>query len=70
MVQVEDIEAHFEHAVSCGAKVIRPPADYPFGERQYTVEDIGGHLWTFTQTIADIDPRDWGGVMPGDRPNQ
>ena len=24
--------------------------------------DIGGHRWTFSQTIADVDPADWGGT--------
>jgi hypothetical protein len=47
----------------------RPPASspcctetHPFGERQYTAADPGGHVWTVSQTIADVDPRDWGGV--------
>jgi len=42
---------------------ISPPTDYPYGERQYSVEDIGGHLWTFSQTIADVDPNVWGGIL-------
>jgi len=28
-----------------------------------TLVDIGGHTWTFSQTIADIDPADWGGEL-------
>jgi uncharacterized glyoxalase superfamily protein PhnB len=32
----------------------------PFGERLYSVEDVGGHRWTFSQSIADIAPEDWG----------
>jgi uncharacterized glyoxalase superfamily protein PhnB len=40
---------------------VREPADHPYGERQYNVEDLAGHVWTFTQSIADADPRDWGG---------
>jgi len=38
-------------------------ADYPYGERQYTVEDPGGHRWTFSQTIADVAPEKWGGAL-------
>ena len=64
MVRVEDVDAHHERARSNGARVLRPPADYPYGERQYSVVDSGGHAWTFTQSIADVDPRDWGG-SPG-----
>ena len=47
-----------------GAQILRPPADHPFGERQYTAVDIGGHRWTFSQTIADVDPASWGGLVP------
>ncbi|OGO27382.1 MAG: glyoxalase [Chloroflexi bacterium RBG_16_54_11] len=63
MVHVDDLGHHLERAVECSARVISPPADYPFGERQYTVQDIGGHTWTFSQTIADVDPKEWGGVL-------
>ena len=62
LTHVEDVDSHFERVKKSGAKIVSPPTDYPFGERQYTVEDIGGHRWTFSQTIADIDPKDWGGI--------
>ena len=42
-----------------------PPTDFPYGERQYSVEDPGGHRWTFSQSIADVDPRTWGGEPRG-----
>jgi len=64
MVRIENVDRHCEHAIRQGAKIIRPPADYPYGERQYSVEDFAGHRWNFTQTIADVDPRAWGGT-PG-----
>jgi uncharacterized glyoxalase superfamily protein PhnB len=64
MVRVEDAHGHHERARQRGARILRPPVDYPYGERQYTVEDLGGHYWTFSQSIADIDPNDWGGT-PG-----
>jgi hypothetical protein len=35
---------------------------YPFGECQYGVVDPGGHRWTFSQSIADLAPEDWGGT--------
>ena len=34
-----------------------------YGERQYNAEDFAGHRWDFTQTIADVDPKDWGGTL-------
>jgi uncharacterized glyoxalase superfamily protein PhnB len=62
LVRVDDVDGHFERSKQFGAHIVRPPADHPFGERQYTVEDPGGHRWTFSQTIADVDPASWGGT--------
>jgi uncharacterized glyoxalase superfamily protein PhnB len=64
MVRVENVDSHHDHAIQHGARVLDPPADYPFGERQYIVEDFAGHRWTFSQSIANVDPKDWGGT-PG-----
>lgn len=64
MVRVEDVDRHHERAKARGARILRPPNDYPYGERQYTVEDLGGHCWTFSQSIADVAPEEWGGT-PG-----
>lgn len=36
---------------------------FPYGERQYTVRDIGGHIWTFSESVADIDRGSWGGMV-------
>ena len=63
MVRIENADRHCEQASRYGAKIIRPPTDYPFGERQYTVEDFAGRRWTFSQSIADIDPSTWGGTI-------
>jgi uncharacterized glyoxalase superfamily protein PhnB len=62
MIRVEDVERLLARAVAQGAVVLRPPADYPYGERQCTVRDPGGHVWTFSQSIADVDPAAWGGT--------
>jgi uncharacterized glyoxalase superfamily protein PhnB len=59
-VHVEDVDGHYEHARQNGAHIVKLPADMPFGERQYTVEDLGGHRWTFSQSIADVAPEAWG----------
>jgi uncharacterized glyoxalase superfamily protein PhnB len=64
LVRVEDADAHHERARSHGARIIRPPEDHSYGERQYTAADLAGHRWTFSQTIADVAPEDWGGT-PG-----
>jgi len=62
MIRVENVQQHYAHAVQQGVNILSPPADFPYGERQYTAADIGGHTWTFTQSIADLAPEDWGGV--------
>lgn len=59
-IHVEDVDRHFEHAKEIGARILEPPTNKPFGERQYTVEDPGGHRWTFSQSIADVAPEEWG----------
>jgi uncharacterized glyoxalase superfamily protein PhnB len=63
LVRVSDANAHHAKAAARGAKILSPPADYPYGERQYSVEDLGGRRWTFSQSIADSDPASWGGEL-------
>ena len=63
MVRVEDARAHCEHAQECGARIIMEPTDFEFGERQYMAEDLAGHQWVFTETLADVDPEEWGGRL-------
>jgi hypothetical protein len=40
--------------------VVALPTDHPYGERECTVEDLAGHRWQFTETIADVAPEDFG----------
>jgi uncharacterized glyoxalase superfamily protein PhnB len=61
MVRVDDVDAHHRRAAEFGARVLDAPADFPYGERQYTAEDVAGHRWTFSETIADVAPEEWGG---------
>lgn len=61
MVRVNNVDAHYERARTC-VHVLREPTDYPYGERQYNVEDFAGHHWCFSPSNADVDPRDWGGT--------
>lgn len=62
MVRVDDVDAHHRRAREFGARVVSAPAEFPYGERQYTAEDPAGHRWTFSETIADVAPEEWGGV--------
>ena len=63
MVRVEDARAHCMQAKAHGAAIIQEPADYPYGERQYSARDFAGYIWTFSQSIADVDPTTWGGLL-------
>jgi uncharacterized glyoxalase superfamily protein PhnB len=62
MVRVDDAHAHCEGAREHGARIVMEPTDFEYGERQYTAEDIAGHQWTFSQTLADVAPEEWGGT--------
>ena len=63
LVRVDDADAHHERARAAGARISSPPTTYPFGERQYSAQDPFGHRWTFSQSVADVDPREWGGSL-------
>jgi uncharacterized glyoxalase superfamily protein PhnB len=61
MVRVADVDAHFARAKAAGAAVLGAPTTHMFGERQYAVLDCAGHRWVFSQSVADVDPAEWGG---------
>jgi uncharacterized glyoxalase superfamily protein PhnB len=61
LVRVEDADAHCERARAHGARILMEPTDFEYGERQYAAEDHAGHRWTFSQTLADVEPESWGG---------
>lgn len=63
MVRVPDARAHCERARRHGARILMEPTDFEYGERQYHCADLAGHQWTFSQTLADISPSDWGGEL-------
>jgi uncharacterized glyoxalase superfamily protein PhnB len=61
LVRVDDARAHCERARANGARILMEPTDMAFGERQYNAEDPAGHQWTFSETLADVAPEEWGG---------
>ena len=63
MVRVDDVDAHHRQAQEHGATILAAPTTWPYGERQYKAEDPGGHTWTFSQSVADVHPGDWGGEL-------
>jgi uncharacterized glyoxalase superfamily protein PhnB len=65
LVRVADARAHCERAREHGAQILMEPTDFEYGERQYTAEDPAGHQWTFSETLADVAPEEWGGTSVG-----
>ena len=63
MVRVSSVDAHCRLATQGGARVLAEPTTQPYGERQYSVADLVGRTWTFSETVADVHPGTWGGVM-------
>ena len=61
MMRVADVDIHYARVKASGAKILGAPETYFYGERQYSVEDIDGHIWTFSQSVADVAPEEWGG---------
>jgi uncharacterized glyoxalase superfamily protein PhnB len=59
-VRVKDVGAQFERACAHGARVLEPPTDREYGERDCTVEDVAGHRWQFAETVQDVAPEDYG----------
>ena len=60
-VRVDDARAHCGRARNAGARILMEPTDFEYGERQYSAEDFAGHQWTFSETLADVAPEEWGG---------
>ncbi|GGN63800.1 hypothetical protein GCM10010112_23400 [Actinoplanes lobatus] len=65
MVRVEDARGHRERAGAHGARILMEPTDFEYGERQYEAVDLAGHHWTFSETLADVAPEQWGGESAG-----
>lgn len=51
---VEDADAMVRRAEQAGAKVQRPVADQFYGDRNGTIEDPFGHVWTFATRKEDL----------------
>ena len=63
LVRVDDARTHCERARSHGATITMEPTDFEYGERQYSAADPWGHQWTFSETLEDVHPESWGGIL-------
>jgi uncharacterized glyoxalase superfamily protein PhnB len=61
-IRVEDVDAHCKRAKDHGARITQDPVTQAYGERQYNAEDYAGRSWTFSQSVADVHPEEWGGT--------
>ena len=66
ILRITDIDSHFTKSQSSQVRIISPPADHFYGERQYTIEDVGGHYWTLSETVKEMAPEDWGAITSSD----
>lgn len=49
-----DIDAHFERAKAAGAVIDAEPETQFYGDRTYRCRDPEGHIWTVSQTVAQV----------------
>ncbi|MFZ0745509.1 MAG: VOC family protein [Terracidiphilus sp.] len=62
-VFVEDVEAHFARTKSTGALIVEDLHETEYGELQYGVRDLEGHLWLFSRHARDMSPDAWGATL-------
>lgn len=55
---VEDVDAVFAVAERVGARVLKPPALDPFGDRAGKFADPWGHEWLVCTRVETIDPHE------------
>lgn len=55
-VDVDDVDRLYEEYLRRGAKVAKPPADYPWGRREMLVEDPDGHCMRFASAPTGQPP--------------
>ena len=67
-VYVDDIDAHYAHAVAEGADITMDLDDAFFGERRYEATDREGHRWHFGERFDHITERGGRPPTPGDPP--
>jgi PhnB protein len=71
-IYVEDVDATVERAVKLGARLVRPPQDQFYGDRDGSIVDPFGHGWTIATHVEDVTPeemmRRMAGLQQGSQP--
>ena len=52
VLQVRDVDAHFERTKAAGATILREPTDEDYGQREYGLRDPEGHDWYIATPFA------------------
>jgi len=60
---VENVEDHYRRTVAAHANIVEPLHETVYGEYQYGVRDLEGHLWLFSRHARDADPAQWGATV-------
>src|SRR3954453_13595352 len=55
-VYVDDVRAHCSRARTAGAVIEREPTEKPYGTIQYAATDPEGHVWLFSEQVAEPEP--------------
>jgi uncharacterized glyoxalase superfamily protein PhnB len=53
---VDDIELHFSKSKSADVTIIEDLHETIYGELQYGAQDLDGHIWIFSSTLATCRP--------------
>src|SRR6476469_2028484 len=61
LIRVASVDNHHERTRAAGARILNDPTTHMYGERQYSAMDLAGHMWTFTESVTDLEPEEWGG---------
>jgi uncharacterized glyoxalase superfamily protein PhnB len=56
----DDVDAHHRKVKSTGIRLVEQLHQTVYGELQYAVQDLEGHLWIFSQHAKDLTPDQWG----------
>jgi PhnB protein len=54
MLYVDDVDATFARAIAAGASERRAVADQFYGDRNGTLADPFGHVWTIATHVEDV----------------
>lgn len=58
MLYVQDVDRVVNQAVKAGAKLERPVTDQFYGDRNGTIQDPFGHVWTIGTHKEDVSPEE------------